>query len=100
MYNMTKLRDVVTLLSPAGQMIPKKITLDLSENGKFYHTRMYVDIASHGEMHEGYIYCKTSSHINSNGVFDLDLMFDYGNHEEKVFTVTIPEGVYRHEKMP
>lgn len=93
MYNVTKLRDVVMLLSPAGQMIPKKITLDLSENGKFYHTRMYVDIVSHGKSYEGYIDCKTSSNIYSDGVFDLDLMVNYNNVEEKVFTVTVPEGV-------
>ena len=91
---LTKVKDVIRLLSFSNsQMKPKRITLDLSEDGTYYNTRIYVDLINKDkdESYEGYVDCKTNipSFIN-----DFDLVYDFNKEDEEIFTITIPDEVY------
>lgn len=86
---MTKVRDIMQILSTNAPLKPKRITLDLSEDGTFYNTRIYIDsIDKDKKEYEGYIGCK--SNIPSS-IYDFDLVYDRDKEDEEIFTITIPE---------
>lgn len=80
-----KIGDIFRLLT--GN--PKRITFDLSEDGKFYNTKIYVDIVdkSKNEEYEGYIECKTGLY----SMVSYPLVYDHDNKDAEIFTMTIPE---------
>lgn len=93
MIKIEKIGDIYQLLCPAyltNQLKPKKITLDLSENGAFYHTRIYVDVVDRikNKTYDAYIECKSGipSFVNN-----FDVLCDFENKDEAIFTLTIPE---------
>lgn len=94
MVVMEKIGDIYKLLShsSSNQMKPKRITLDLSEDGTFYHIKMYVNIVdrSKNKEYEGCIECK--SRIPSF-VEDFTLVYDNEDGDAEIFTITIPDEV-------
>lgn len=86
-----KIGDILTVLSSSSndKIKPKRITLDLSEDGKFYHTRMYIDIIDRNinKEYKGYIEC----HSNINTLNNFDVVYDHDNRDAEIFTITIPE---------
>lgn len=89
-----KVGDIFKLLSNASSsgnpMKPKRITLDLSEDGSFYHTKIYVDIIDRNKNKEydGCIECKSKI---PSFVEDFTLVYDYGDRSAEIFTITIPD---------
>lgn len=67
---------------------PKRITLDLSEDRTFYHTKIYLDIIDKNKNYEGCIECK--SNIPSF-IEDFSLVYDHKNEDAEIFTITIPD---------
>ncbi len=82
---MEKIGDIFKILT--GN--PKRITFDLSEDGKFYNAKIYVDVIdkSKNEEYEGYIECKTTL----NSIASYSLVYDYDDKDAEIFTMTIPE---------
>ena len=72
-----------TLTIDNNPPIPKKIVLDLSENGKFYKTRIYGDFG----FGEGWIECRTGL---PSFVSDLRVYPD-PEKDDEIFTLTISE---------
>ena len=83
---MQRIGDVFELLS-CGK--PKRITFDLSEDGTFYHTKIYIDIVdkSKNEEYEGYIECKSSL----DSIKDYSLIYNHDDKNSEIFTITIPD---------
>ena len=84
-----KIGDILKLVSHPDDVGPKRITLDLSEDGTFYYTRMYIDIVdrNNNQTYEGYIECKSAMPKFIN---NFDVLMDDTN--EEIFTITIPNG--------
>lgn len=72
-----------TLTIDGNPPIPKKITLELSEDGKFYKTRIYGDFS----FGEGWMECRTGLPSFAN---DLRVYPD-SEEDGEIFTITIPE---------
>lgn len=84
-----RIGDVFKLLSPASSDIkPNRITLDLSEDRTFYHTKIYVGIVdrSKNEEYEGCIKCKSKI---PSFVDDFSLVYDIDDRDAEIFTITI-----------
>ena len=84
-----KIGDILKLVLHPDDVGPKRITLDLSEDGTFYYTRMYVDVIdrNNNQTYEGYIECKSAIPKFIN---DFNVLIDSTN--EEIFTITIPDG--------
>lgn len=95
---MTKVRDIMKVLSSNAPLKPKRITLDLSEDGTYYNTRFYVDfIDKDKRTYEGYIECRSKI---PNQIYDFDLVYDRDKDDEEVFKILIPEEMHdKHENM-
>lgn len=82
-----KIGDITKLMCPAGT-IPKRMTLDLSEDSTFYHTKIYYDFYDKNteKTYEGYVELKSKfpSFVN-----DFRVMPD--SDDETIFTFTISE---------
>jgi hypothetical protein len=80
------LGDLLYLLSPDKPIKPKKIIMDLSEDGTFYYTKLYIDVIdrSKNQEYEACIECRSNK-------LEFDLIYDLKNRDEKIFTLTIPE---------
>ena len=90
MINIEKIGDIYRLLSNSdNKIMPKRITLDLSEDGTFYHTKLYVNIidANKNKEYDGYIECKSRHDF----IKDFDVIYDYNNKNAEIFTITIPD---------
>ena len=85
---MEKIGDIFKLLSCGN---PKRITFDLSEDGKFYNVKIYINIVdkSKDEEYEGYIECKTSL----NSMVSYPLVYDHKDKDAEIFAITIPDEV-------
>lgn len=90
MVKIEKVGDIFTLLSSNKPMNPKRITLDLSEDGNFYHTKIYVDIVDKNkdEEYEGYIECKSKL---PSFVEEFTLVYDREDREAEIFEIIIPD---------
>ena len=85
-----KIGDIFKLLHCGN---PKRITLDLSEDGTFYNTKIYIDIVDKGKdkEYEGYIECKSMS---PDFVGKFNLVYDHKDDgDAEIFTITIPDEV-------
>ena len=93
MIKIERIGDIFKLLSntsySGNPMKPEKITLDLSEDGTFYHTKIYIDIIDRNkdEEYEGYIECKSKI---PSFVEDFSLVYDCEDRDAEIFTITIP----------
>ena len=80
-----KIGDITKLMRPAGT-IPKRMTLDLSEDSTFYHTKIYYDFYDKNteKTYEGHIECKSKfpSFVN-----DFRVMPD-SDDNKTIFTLT------------
>ena len=83
---MEKIGDIFKLL---GCNNPKRITFDLSEDGKFYNVKIYIDIVdkSKNEEYEGYFACKSSL----NTVASCPLIYDHIDKDAEIVTINIPD---------
>lgn len=85
-----KIGDIFKLLSYSNnEMKLKRMTFDLSEDGKFYHTKLYVDIIDRNINKEYEVYIECRSNINT--VNNFDVVYDHDNRDAEIFTITIPE---------
>ena len=82
-----KIGDITKLMCPAGT-IPKRMTLDLSEDSTLYQTKIYYNFYDKNTDRtcEGYISCKSKF---PNFVDAFRVMPD--SDDETIFTFTIPE---------
>lgn len=93
MINMERIGDISKLLSNASSsgnlMKPKRIILELSEDGTFYHTKIYIDIIDRNKNkeYEGYIQCKSKI---PNFTENFTLVYDHEDKDAEIFTITIP----------
>lgn len=90
MVKIEKVGDIFTLLSSNKPMNPKRITLDLSEDGSFYHTKIYVNIVDKNkdEEYEGCIECKSKF---PSFVEEFTLVYDRKDREAEIFEIIIPD---------
>ena len=93
MIKIEKIGDIFKLLSHStsdNPMKPKRITFDLSEDGTFYHTKIYVNIIDRNknEEYEGYIECKSKI---PSFVEDFNLVYDHEDRDAEIFTIIIPD---------
>ena len=83
-----KIGDITKLMCPAGT-IPKRMTLDLSEDSTFYHTKIYYDFYDKNtdKTYEGYVECKSKfpSFVN-----DFRVMPD-SDDNKTIFTLTFSD---------
>lgn len=89
MIKLERIGDIFKLLSPASSNLkPNRITLDLSEDRTFYHTKIYVDVVdrSKNEEYEGCIECKSKI---PSFVDDFNLVYDRDDRDAEIFTITI-----------
>lgn len=95
---MTKVRDIMEVLSTNAPLKPKRIILNLSEDGTYYNTQFYVDFVDiDKKKYEGYIECRSKI---PSAIYDFDLVYDRSNKDEEIFTITIPEEMHnKHENM-
>ena len=95
MIEIERVGDIFKLISGSSpnRINPKRITLDLSEDGTFYNTKIYVDIVDKGKdkEYEGYIECKSKI---PSFVENFSLVYDHkDNGDAEIFTITIPDEV-------
>lgn len=81
---MEKIGDIFRLLACGN---PKRITFDLSEDGKFYNVKAYIDIIdkSKDKEYDGYIECKSSL----NSIANYPLAYNHEDRNAEIFTITI-----------
>lgn len=83
MIEMEKVGNILKLLSVGN---PKRITLDLSEDGTFYTTKIFVDIVDGDKEYEGYIECRSKI---PSFVENYSLVYNRDGDDTPVFTLTI-----------
>lgn len=87
---MERIGDIFKLLSNSDNEIkPKRMTFDLSEDGKFYYTKLYVDIIDKNinKKYDGYIECQS----NIDFVKNFNIIYDHDSRDAEIFTITIPD---------
>lgn len=90
MIKLEKVSDVFELVSRSTSWAPKKITFDLSEDGTFYHTKIYVDMIdkNNNTTSEACIECKSKL---PSVVGDFRLVYDHEDRDAEIFTMTLPD---------
>ena len=85
-----KVGDIIEIYAKSGN-IPKRVTLDLSDDQSFYHTRLYYDFYDKltDKVHQGYIECRSKFPQNFVHEFEVVPMVD---DKDTIFTFTIPDG--------
>lgn len=83
------IKELISLHTP-GEWKPARITLELSENGAFYHTCITVHAADcpTNEASVKYIKCKSSVASVNN----LDVLCALENEEPSFVAITMSEG--------
>ena len=88
-----KLSDILAMLTPPyskNMLKPTRITMELSDDGTFYNTRIDVGIINYidGQTSEAYIQCKTNL---SKDTYDFDVVYDLESEDPAIFTLTVQE---------
>lgn len=88
--NIGDIYRLLTTSSSTNQIKPKRMTFDLSEDGTFYHTRIYTDVLdrNNNKTYEACIECKSDIPSLVN---DFTVRYDFENKDAAIFTITIPE---------
>lgn len=84
-----KVGDITEIYAKSGNA-PKRITLDLSDDQSFYHTRLYYDFygKSTDKVYPGYIECRSKFPQSFVHEFNVVPMVD---DKDTIFTLTMPD---------
>jgi hypothetical protein len=87
---MVKFERVGNILDLVECGYPKKITLELSEDGTFYTTKIYTNVVdkNKNKEYEGYFECKSKPYPDF--IKDSPLVCDPEDEDATIFTLTIP----------
>lgn len=87
-FEIKKIGDITEICAKNGN-IPKKIVLELSDDEKFYKTRLYYDFYNKltNKIYPGYITCCSKS--ISSFVYDFEIV-PILDDKGTIFTLTIP----------
>lgn len=87
MSTFERVGDILELVKPSP---PKKIILELSEDGTFYTIKIYANVVdkNKNKEYEGYIECKSKPYPSF--IEDYPLVSFPKDKDDTIFTLTIP----------